>query len=294
MRDRRRGRLRLDLGDGPPVPDPERRRRRRADARGLDRARASSRRTTKRARIGLMVGGIHYREPGIWVKAATTLDVLSGGRAWLGLGAAWNQEESRGARVRVPAARRAVRDARGDAPDRARDVRGRARLTARRFEGRHYRPTRLLNSPQSISRPRVPIMIGGGGEQKTLRLVAQYGDACERLRRAGEDPPQVGGPPAPLRGASGDRTTRSSARRSRAFASRRDGVGRQRDAGPGHRTLRRARRRRRPARPVQRPRRLADRTSWSSSGRRSSRSCAMRDRGVASFGGILPGGMRAW
>src|SRR5690349_24690561 len=51
---------------------------------------------TKRARIGLMVGGIHYREPGIWVKAATTLDVLTGGRAWLGLGAAWNEEESRG------------------------------------------------------------------------------------------------------------------------------------------------------------------------------------------------------
>ena len=95
---------------------------------------------TKRARIGLMVGGIHYRDPGIWVKAATTLDVLSGGRAWLGLGAAWNQEESRGPRVRLPAARRAVRDARGDAPDRPRDVRGRARARSAALQGRHYQP----------------------------------------------------------------------------------------------------------------------------------------------------------
>ena len=51
---------------------------------------------TQRARLGLMVGGIHYRDPGLWIKAVTTLDVLSGGRAWLGLGAGWNEEESRG------------------------------------------------------------------------------------------------------------------------------------------------------------------------------------------------------
>ncbi len=82
---------------------------------------------TKRARLGLMVGGVHYRNPGLWVKAATTLDVLSGGRAWLGIGAAWNEDESRAPRVPVPATRRAIRDARGDAPDRARDVGGRAR-----------------------------------------------------------------------------------------------------------------------------------------------------------------------
>ena len=133
---------------------------------------------TKRARLGLMVGGIHYRNPGLWVKAATTLDVLSGGRAWLGIGAAWNEEESRAPRVPVPAARRAVRDARGDAPDRPRDVGGRARQRRAAFTAGCSRPERLLNSPQSLSRPRVPIMIGGGGEKKTLRLVAQYADAC--------------------------------------------------------------------------------------------------------------------
>ena len=131
---------------------------------------------TKRARIGLMVGGIHYRHPGIWVKAATTLDVLSGGRAWLGLGAAWNQEESEGLGfdfpplgVRFEMLEETLQIAHGMFEG---DL-----GSQRALRGRLYRPTRLLNSPQSISRPRVPIMIGGGGEQKTLRLVAQYGDA---------------------------------------------------------------------------------------------------------------------
>ena len=131
---------------------------------------------TKRARIGLMVGGIHYREPGIWVKAATTLDVLSGGRAWLGLGAAWNLEESTGLGFAFPPL--GVRfEMLEETLKIAHEMFDGELGSQRGFEGRHYRPTRLLNSPQSISRPRVPIMIGGGGEQKTLRLVAQYGDA---------------------------------------------------------------------------------------------------------------------
>ena len=132
---------------------------------------------TRRARLGLMVGGVHYRLPGLWVKAATTLDVLSGGRAWLGIGAAWNQEESDGLGFPMPPLGDPLRDARGDAPDRPRDVGGRARHRRSRHDGAHFAAERLLNSPQAISRPRVPIMIGGGGEQKTLRLVAQYADA---------------------------------------------------------------------------------------------------------------------
>jgi F420-dependent oxidoreductase-like protein len=131
---------------------------------------------TKRARIGLLVGGIHHRHPGIWVKAATTLDVLSGGRAWLGLGAAWNQEESAGLGFGFPPL--GERFEMLEETLRIAHAMFEGELGSQRgLEGRHYRPTRLLNSPQSISRPRVPIMIGGGGEQKTLRLVAQYGDA---------------------------------------------------------------------------------------------------------------------
>ena len=96
---------------------------------------------SNRARLGLMVGGVHYRNPGLWVKAATTLDVLSGGRAWLGIGAAWNEEESRGLGFPFPPPRRALRDARGDAPDRPRRC-GRASAAARRaLEGRTFGPT---------------------------------------------------------------------------------------------------------------------------------------------------------
>ena len=132
---------------------------------------------TKRARIGLMVGGVHYRQPGIWVKAATTLDVLTGGRAWLGLGAAWNQQESEGLGFEFPPLR--VRfEMLEDTLQIAHEMFEGGQGSQRAFNGRHFRPTRLLNSPQSISRPRVPIMIGGGGEQKTLRLVAQYADAA--------------------------------------------------------------------------------------------------------------------
>jgi F420-dependent oxidoreductase-like protein len=132
---------------------------------------------TKRARIGLMVGGIHYRDPGIWVKAATTLDVLSGGRAWLGLGAAWNQEESEGLGFKFPPL--GVRfELLEDTLQIAHEMFEGELGSQRAFQGRHYRATRLLNSPQSISRPRVPIMIGGGGERKTLRLVAKYADAA--------------------------------------------------------------------------------------------------------------------
>ena len=132
---------------------------------------------TQRARVGLMVGGIHYRDPGIWVKAATTLDVLSGGRAWLGLGAGWNAEESYGLGFEFPSL--GVRFEQLEETLQIAHQMFEGELgTQGKHVGKHYRATRLLNSPQSISRPRVPIMIGGGGEQKTLRLVAQYGDAC--------------------------------------------------------------------------------------------------------------------
>ena len=132
---------------------------------------------TQRARLGLMVGGVHYRNPGLWIKAATTLDVLSGGRAWLGIGAAWNEYESRALGFPFPTL--------GDRFEQleetlriAHEMFAGERGSEAAFDGRQFQAARLLNSPQSLSRPRVPIMVGGGGEKKTLRLVAQYADAC--------------------------------------------------------------------------------------------------------------------
>ena len=132
---------------------------------------------SRRARLGLMVGGVHYRYPGLWVKATTALDVLSGGRAWLGIGAAWNAEESRALGFPFPplADRFEMLE---ETLQIAHAMFQGDRGTEGAFQGRHFVAERLLNSPQSISRPRIPIMVGGGGERKTLRLVARYADAC--------------------------------------------------------------------------------------------------------------------
>ncbi len=130
-----------------------------------------------RARLGLMVGGIHYRQPGLWIKATTTLDVLSGGRAWFGIGAAWNEFESRGLGFPFPPLRDRF-EMLEETLQMAQAMWSGGTGTGEAFEGKHFTAMRLLNSPQAMSRPRVPIMIGGGGEKKTLRLVAQYADAC--------------------------------------------------------------------------------------------------------------------
>jgi F420-dependent oxidoreductase-like protein len=131
---------------------------------------------SSRARLGLMVGGVHYRLPGLWVKATTTLDVLSGGRAWLGIGAAWNEDESRSLGFPFPPLGERF-EMLEETLQIAHEMWTGERGTEAAFDGRQVHATRLLNSPQSLSRPRVPIMIGGGGEKKTLRLVAKYADA---------------------------------------------------------------------------------------------------------------------
>jgi F420-dependent oxidoreductase-like protein len=129
---------------------------------------------TSRIKLLTLVTGTVYRHPGILAKTVTTLDVLSGGRAWLGIGAAWNDEESRGLGIPFPpVAERFERLEetlqiclqmwRGDESP---------------YTGQHYQLERPLNSPQALSSPHPPIMIGGGGERKTLRLVARYADAC--------------------------------------------------------------------------------------------------------------------
>jgi F420-dependent oxidoreductase-like protein len=141
---------------------------------------------THRARLGLLVGGIHYRTAGLWAKTATTLDILSGGRAWLGIGAAWNEEESRGLGFPMPPL--GVRfEMLEEMLQITHALWTGERGTEGAFDGHHYQAGRLLNSPQVLSRPHPPIMIGGGGEQKTLRLVAQYADATNVFG----DPPRL-------------------------------------------------------------------------------------------------------
>jgi F420-dependent oxidoreductase-like protein len=132
---------------------------------------------SKKATLGLMVGGVHYRQAGLWAKAATTLDVLSGGRSYLGIGAAWNEEESHGLGFPMPPL-----GVRFEMLEETLQIihamwQG-ERGSGAKFDGRHYQADRLLNSPQVLSKPHPKIIIGGGGEQKTLRLVAKYADAC--------------------------------------------------------------------------------------------------------------------
>jgi F420-dependent oxidoreductase-like protein len=134
-------------------------------------------RATNRVRLGALVGAVHFREPGLLVKVATTLDVLSGGRAYLGLGAGWYEDEARGLGLPFPARR-----------ERFERLEETLRLAHQMwngdrspFAGRHVRAADPLLDPQPLSRPHPPILIGGGGEQVTLRLVATYGDACNIL-----------------------------------------------------------------------------------------------------------------
>jgi F420-dependent oxidoreductase-like protein len=132
---------------------------------------------TSRAKLGTMVTGAVYRYPGILAKTVTTLDVLSGGRAWLGIGAAWNEAESRGLGIPFPPISERFERLEETLQICLAMWEGK-RGAEKPIAGKHYRLERPLNSPQSLSRPHPPILIGGGGEQKTLRLVAQYAQAC--------------------------------------------------------------------------------------------------------------------
>ena len=132
---------------------------------------------TSRVRLGTMVTGAVYRYPGVLAKTVTTLDVLSGGRAWLGIGAAWNEAESRGLGIPFPPIAERFERLEETLQICLAMWEGK-RGSEKPFNGRHYLPARPLNVPQSLSRPHPPILIGGGGEKKTLRMVAQYADAC--------------------------------------------------------------------------------------------------------------------
>jgi F420-dependent oxidoreductase-like protein len=138
---------------------------------------------TQRIRLGAMVTGVIYRQPAFLVKQVSTLDVLSGGRANFGIGAAWYEREAVGLGFPYP-------------PMAERFERLEETLQIAKhlwsgnpapYEGRHYRLPEPINRPQPLSQPHPPILIGGGGEKKTLRFVAQYADACNLFAFGGLD-----------------------------------------------------------------------------------------------------------
>src|SRR5712664_3132971 len=129
---------------------------------------------TEAVGLGTLVTGVSYRHPGILAKIVSTLDVLSGGRAWLGIGAAWNEEESKGLGIPFP-----------PVAERFERLEETLQICLQMwsgdeapFRGTQYELDRPLNSPQALTEPHPPIMVGGGGERKTLRLVARYAQAC--------------------------------------------------------------------------------------------------------------------
>lgn len=138
---------------------------------------------TQRVRLGTMVTGIVYRHPGILLKTVSTLDVLSGGRAWLGIGAAWNERESRGLGVPFPPLKTRF-ELLEETLQLAQQMWAGQPVP---FNGRHLHLAETLNRPQPLSQPHIPILIGGTGEHKTLRLVAQYADACNLFARLGPE-----------------------------------------------------------------------------------------------------------
>jgi F420-dependent oxidoreductase-like protein len=140
---------------------------------------------TERMALGVLVSGVMYRHPGLLAKIVTTLDVLSEGRARLGIGASWYEREQLGLGVPVvPVAERFER------------LEETLQICLQMwsgdngpFNGRHYQLAETLCVPAPISRPHPPILVGGGGEKKTLLLVARYADACNVF---GSSPQDVG------------------------------------------------------------------------------------------------------
>jgi F420-dependent oxidoreductase-like protein len=138
---------------------------------------------TERIKLGTMVTGVTYRHPGVLVKTVTTLDVLSGGRAWLGIGAGWFEREHEGLGVTFPPT--------GERFERLEETLQIANQMWSEndgpFNGKHYHLAETLCQPQPVGHARPPILIGGGGEQKTLKLVARYADACNLAAMPGEE-----------------------------------------------------------------------------------------------------------
>ncbi|GAB3070913.1 LLM class F420-dependent oxidoreductase [Pedococcus soli] len=132
---------------------------------------------TEKVKLGTVVTGVTYRHPGLLAKIGTTLDVLSGGRAFMGIGAAWYEREHKALGVPYPPlAERFER-----LEEALQIIRQMWSEDEGPFEGKHYQLAETINVPANLSRPHPPIVIGGSGEKKTLRLVAQYADATNLI-----------------------------------------------------------------------------------------------------------------
>ncbi|MGB7946826.1 MAG: LLM class F420-dependent oxidoreductase [Candidatus Binatia bacterium] len=138
---------------------------------------------TKRVQLGTLVTGVIYRYPAILIKTVTTLDVLSGGRAYFGIGAGWYEREAVGLGIPFPPLRERF--------ERLEETLQIAKHmwsgTSTAYRGKHYHLAEPLSVPQPLARPHPPILVGGTGEKRTLRLVAQYADACNLYAFEGAD-----------------------------------------------------------------------------------------------------------
>ena len=138
---------------------------------------------TSQAKLGTLVTGVVYRHPGHLIKIVTGLDVLSGGRAMLGIGAAWFEREALGLGFPFPPLK--MRFEQLEETLQIAKQMWSGDVTS--YNGRHYQLAEPINQPMPLSKPHPPILIGGGGEKKTLRMVAQYADACNLFAFMGND-----------------------------------------------------------------------------------------------------------
>lgn len=129
---------------------------------------------TEKAYLGVLVTGVIYRHPSVLMKMVNTLDILSGGRAYLGIGAAWYEEEAKGYGIPYPSTSERFEQL----EDNVRLAKALWNADEISFEGKHFSAPAITNNPRPLSNPHPRIMIGGTGPNKTLRMVAQYADAC--------------------------------------------------------------------------------------------------------------------
>ncbi|MCP4417095.1 MAG: LLM class F420-dependent oxidoreductase, partial [Chloroflexi bacterium] len=138
---------------------------------------------TERTRLGTMVTGVNFRQPGHLLKIVSNLDVLSGGRANLGIGAGWYEREAKGLGFPFPP----LKERFERLEETLQIVKQAWSGDFSAYEGQHYQLAEPMNNPQPLSQPHPPILIGGAGEKKTLRLVAQYADACNLFAFMGNE-----------------------------------------------------------------------------------------------------------